>query len=178
MQSYLRWAREHGVVAFKGESYAAWAVDGPKLFVLNNLLWDPDQDVEALLKDYYVHAFGAAAEPMQAYFRTAEQVYERRRTPDVFAIATWHPGESQFEHVRAEDMAALAAALTEAGRRVRNESPEGNRVLNVQRAFTWCERYWRQEAVLRKLRAPATLTDESVRCHGKFSGPRRTPNGV
>jgi hypothetical protein len=151
LQEGLQWTRAHGGVAFKGEAYPAWMHDGPKLWVLSNLLWNTDANVDALLRDYFEHTYGPEAAPAVArYFAQAEKIYERRRTPDEFRYTYLRPGENQFEHVTAEDMAAMRAALEEARGVVAGEANK-QRLELLARTFRWAELYWQQYAVQERL---------------------------
>ncbi|MBM4050971.1 MAG: DUF4838 domain-containing protein, partial [Planctomycetes bacterium] len=162
MQDYLRWTRQHGGKAFKGEAYVAWAQDGPKMWVLSNLLWNVDADVDALLRDYCEHAYGKEAAPaMLRYFSQAEKIYERRRTPEEYKITYWHPGEKQFEHAQAEDFTLMAQALDEAARLVQGEANK-TRVDFVARSFQWGRYYWQQYDALQRLNSATAQSDAEV----------------
>lgn len=69
----LKFCKDAGVTAFYAEIYSNWSLDGPKAWVASQLLWDADQDMGALLNDYYTHFFGKAAEPMRRYFELCER---------------------------------------------------------------------------------------------------------
>ena len=162
MQEYLRWARAHGCKAFKGEAYPAWAQDGPKMWVLSNLLWNADADVDALLKDYYEHAYGPEAAPAMArYFAQAERIYERRRTPDEFKITYWHPGEKQFAFATEEDFRIMSEALAEAERLGKGENAR-RRIDLTTRCFRWAEFYWKQYAALKRLKEARAASEADV----------------
>ena len=49
-------------------------------YVLMQLLWDPDQDVDALLSDYFTNCYGPAAEPIQALYARLEALWEKAIT--------------------------------------------------------------------------------------------------
>ncbi|WP_162145254.1 DUF4838 domain-containing protein [Chthoniobacter flavus] len=151
MQDALRWTREHGGVAFKGEAYAAWMNDGPKMWVLNNLLWNTDLDVDALLRDYYEHAYGREAAPAVArYFAQAEKIYERHHTPEEYHFTALRPGEEQFSDVTAEDFQAMRAALDDAKRVVVGDGNR-QRLDLLESTFHWAELYWQQYAVMQAM---------------------------
>ncbi|MFW6599769.1 DUF4838 domain-containing protein [Propionibacteriaceae bacterium Y2011] len=58
-ESY-RWAATHGVRWHYAELYPNWG-EGPKPYVLGKLVWQPEQDDEALTQDWYERAVGPAA---------------------------------------------------------------------------------------------------------------------
>ena len=162
MQDYLRWVYAHGGRAFKGEAYVAWAQGGPKMWVLNNLLWNVDADVETLLRDYYDHAYGEEAAPAMArYFAQAERIYERRRTEREYRIARHRPGEYQFQYAKPEDFRIMAEALEEANRVVRGEANR-IRVEMVTRCFRWGRYYWQQYHKMQLLRTAEVKREADV----------------
>ncbi|MFQ5811559.1 MAG: DUF4838 domain-containing protein, partial [Armatimonadota bacterium] len=70
------------------EAYPNWGLDGPKLYLMGQLWWDPHADVEALLRQFCDDMFGPAADPMHGYFTTLEALWielnndrERKRFP-------------------------------------------------------------------------------------------------
>ena len=80
MAEYLRFGYEMGVRHYYAESYAStddWR-EGPKLYVLAKLLWDPDLDVDALLDDWYLSAVGPGAAALRAYFDFWEEFWTQR----------------------------------------------------------------------------------------------------
>lgn len=78
MADYYRYAAAHGVRAMYAEAYPNWG-EGPKLYVALRLQWDPNQDVDALLREWYVRAVGAdAADDLAAYYAHWEDFWTRR----------------------------------------------------------------------------------------------------
>ncbi len=53
-----------------------WGTQGPMYYLMAQLAWDPLQDGEAVLADYYARAFGPAAKPMRAYFDVMEAAHQ------------------------------------------------------------------------------------------------------
>lgn len=49
-----------------------WATQGPVYYLIANLTWDPYQDAQAVMEDYYQRAFGKAAETMKDYWQRME----------------------------------------------------------------------------------------------------------
>src|SRR5699024_5868556 len=55
------------------------AGDGPKAWLYAKLQWNPDQDVDALLDEWYKRAVGeAAASDLAAYFDMWESIWTKR----------------------------------------------------------------------------------------------------
>lgn len=80
-----RWAYEipyckrAGITGFRVETQMSWANYGPLGYVMAKLMWDADQDVQALLEDYYDKFYGPAANPMQEYWTRMDRA--RRDAP-------------------------------------------------------------------------------------------------
>jgi hypothetical protein len=54
-----------------------WATQGLNYYVLAEILWDPDQDVDALIDDYCVKGFGAGWRHVRTYWNRVEQLTDR-----------------------------------------------------------------------------------------------------
>jgi hypothetical protein len=68
MAENYRYASEHGVRAHYAEAYPNFG-EGPKLYLSLKLQWNPTQDADALLRDWYVACVGAEAdEDLAAYY--------------------------------------------------------------------------------------------------------------
>ena len=79
MQDYLSWGAAHHVKHYYGELYPNFGT-GPKSWVLEKLLWNPNQNVDALLDDWYQNAAGKAAAPkLKAYYA----IWEKFWTQDI-----------------------------------------------------------------------------------------------
>ncbi len=78
MAEYYRFGHEEGVRALYAEAYPNWG-EGPKLYISLKLQWDPTQDVDALLQDWYVRCVGEDAAPhLAAYYAHWEDFWTRR----------------------------------------------------------------------------------------------------
>jgi hypothetical protein len=62
---------------FYQEMYPYWPLDGMVVYVENELMWDPRQNVDAILDEYYTKFFGPAAGPMKQFYDTLESGYTR-----------------------------------------------------------------------------------------------------
>ncbi|WPJ94653.1 DUF4838 domain-containing protein [Coraliomargarita algicola] len=68
----LRYMADEGVDVFFSQLPSFWGLDGAKAWLGSELLWDPTQDADALLDEYYACFFGAASGAMRAFYETAE----------------------------------------------------------------------------------------------------------
>ncbi|TMV51636.1 DUF4838 domain-containing protein [Paenibacillus mesophilus] len=71
----------HHVVGHAAELYPNFG-EGPKAWLAAKLQWNPNQNVDVLLDDWYTHAVGAAAAPyLKQYFDYWEQFWTTRVLP-------------------------------------------------------------------------------------------------
>lgn len=78
MAENYRYAKENNVIANYTEMYFNIG-DGPKAWVSAKLQWDPYQDVDALLDEWYVRMVGPAAAPdLAEYFELWERFWTER----------------------------------------------------------------------------------------------------
>ena len=73
------WSYENGARHYYGECYPGdeW-VEGPKVYLIIKLLWNPALDKEALLKEWYECCVGKKAAPyMQQYFENLEKFWTK-----------------------------------------------------------------------------------------------------
>jgi hypothetical protein len=68
--------RDAGVLGFSTESRMALATTGINLYLRGRLMWNPDEDVDALLEDYYARFYGPARAPMRDYWRAIFKAWQ------------------------------------------------------------------------------------------------------
>jgi len=73
MAEYLRYVRSQGNGGFYAEIYSNHALDGPKAWIVQELLWNPYQDPNALLDQWCKVLFEESADPMNRYFTFLEK---------------------------------------------------------------------------------------------------------
>jgi len=71
----LRTCNRLGVRAYHGEEYPHWGLTTPKTYITARLLWNVNEEVEALLQDYCQKFFGAAAAPMRRHYDRLEEAW-------------------------------------------------------------------------------------------------------
>jgi len=57
------------------EAYPNWGLDGPKLYIAARLWWEPEIDVDRLLRQFCQDMFGPAGDSMYQYFVTLEKLW-------------------------------------------------------------------------------------------------------
>ena len=78
MAESYRFARANGVKVHYAEAYPNWG-EGPKLYISLKLQWNPDLDVDLLLREWYERAVGPAAAPeLAAYYAHWEKFWTER----------------------------------------------------------------------------------------------------
>ncbi|MBF0432514.1 MAG: DUF4838 domain-containing protein [Fibrobacteria bacterium] len=89
MQDYLSYGLNHGVKAMYAEAYPGWG-EGPKLYVMTKLWWNPNRNTDSLLNDWYRCAVGQdAAEDLAEYYKIWEDFW----TKTIPASSWWGNGQ-------------------------------------------------------------------------------------
>jgi hypothetical protein len=100
---------------FYAEIYSNHGLDGPKPWIVEKLLWNPNQDVDALMNQWATACFGPASEPMKKYFDLLEEAWMRNGARVKPSGITWgFRQEIQYEMLRPEDLPPLWKLLEEA----------------------------------------------------------------
>ncbi len=69
--------RDAGILGVGTESRGAYATVFINLYLRGQLMWNPDADVAALLRDFYRRFYGPAAQPMGQYWDTLFAAWEK-----------------------------------------------------------------------------------------------------
>jgi hypothetical protein len=94
--------------------YGNWATQGLNYYVLASMLWDPTQDIEALIEDYLVSAYSRPAlHAMRRYFDKLEVLNEEVRSSDYYRGRKESP-EPLLAHYTAARLDELERCLSEA----------------------------------------------------------------
>lgn len=135
---HIRHAYDVGFTDYFGELNPNWGLDGPKPWLVTELLQSPEADVDRLLDTYYSAYFQSAAGPMRQFFERCERQWMSQ------------PGPSYWlKHYRNTSQAALfptpvchelRALLTQAATQANNDRVR-QRVNFVSDAFGLTERF-------------------------------------
>ncbi|MBT3378387.1 MAG: DUF4838 domain-containing protein [Lentisphaerae bacterium] len=165
MAESLRFYDRLGAVAITNEAWPTWWYAGPMMYLRAKLMWDPRQDPDAVLDDFYGGFFGPARGPMKRLYdrfeactmkeRKGKWFYGISSVPD--QIALWTPA----------DLDACVADLAAAGR-LATQAPYQARVDFVARGFALTDailrEYWQgervREAVVKQRGKADVLVDE------------------
>ena len=117
----LIWGYQHT------ESYPNWGLDGAKLWVSARIYWNPDEDEDALWRQFARDLFPGAAESIDRYFAILRELWIKMDQDAERKLRKW---SNQFE-LRSEEQRAMAREcrrlLDQAARDSRSD-PERARV--------------------------------------------------
>ena len=160
----LRYLAKNKVTVFFSQLPSAWGLDGGKAWLASRLLWDPHQDAEALLEEYYATFFGPAAEAMRAFYETAEA--HRNAHEGEWYWIKHYLDEAAIELFPSAVLQSMRKKI-EAGRAtVSPGSIYAQRIAVVSDAFGFTEQYAAYQTARREL-VDATLA-ESPSLAGKI----------
>ena len=132
---FRRARREFGMETLWEEYFCPMPLfDGGRQYVVSELMWNMDADVDALLDDYFSSLYGPAAAPMKCYHAIAERAFVARQKVGgwkTFFADYYNP--QQFDGYTPKALAAMKAALAEAASLVREGTDEARRVRTFRR---------------------------------------------
>lgn len=124
-----------GVQGYRTECLNHWALHGPSLYLAGRLLWNPNEDVSAILNDYTTRLFGASAKPMLEYF----QLVDERLTH-----GDHHAGSSyEFLNYFPKSVRDQGRAILEKAEALAVESPYRERVDLFKTGFEYSDAFGR-----------------------------------
>jgi hypothetical protein len=138
---YLRESHRAGGMGYYAQIEHSWAAGGPKTYVLAQLLWDVDSDVDLLLDRYMDRAFGArAAAAMRAYYDRWETIWGRESAvlPNRYdTIYMWNSDHiRKFRFVSWGDIHYLDAAMDIASKAAKTP-PQTQRLALFTAYYQW-----------------------------------------
>lgn len=99
-------------------NFMHWSTNGLNYYVLAELLWDPNQNVDDIVNDYCQAGFGPAAKPIRGYFYTLEKItteYAAKNTYHSYYTSGRNPEELAAQYPD-KVVAGLRARLDDADR--------------------------------------------------------------
>ena len=170
MAESLRFYDSLDAVAITNESWPTWWYAGPMMYLRAKLMWDPQQDPDKVLDDYYAGFFGPARTPMRDLYDRFETCMVKERKGKWFygissvpdQIALWTPGDLTYCQTQMAEAKKLAIG-----------KPYADRVDFVARGFALTEavlrEYWQGERVLTISRNPTVDTKDVMAALNTFS---------
>lgn len=87
MADNFKYLADRNVMGISVDSvWEHWGTQGPLYYLMAQLAWNPHQDAQAILDDYYQRGFGPAAESVKAYW----ELMERTRNTFVDEAGSWN----------------------------------------------------------------------------------------
>ncbi len=133
---YLGFLRKHKVSEVYAEVYqaneklhATWEIDGPRIWLLSKLLWNPEADIDSLMERFLTRFYGRAAAPMRRYYQICEAAWGRRADPFDFGLPY---RDYELDLYTAADVEAILACFEEA-RAAAITAPEARSRIEAQR---------------------------------------------
>ena len=155
----LRHLADNKVTIFFSQFPSAWGLDGGKAWLTARLLWDPHQDAEALLDEYYTQFFGPAAKSMRTFYEQAEaHRNENEGTANWIKLYLDEAGVELFPHKVLRELRGLIDLGYAA---VHKDSRYAARLKVVSDAFAFTEHYAVMQSA-RRLLLEAALAEESA----------------
>jgi hypothetical protein len=149
--------RRAGILGVNTESRNAIATTFLNLYVRARLLWNPDEDVDGLLEEFYPKFYGPAAEPMRRYWSAIYRAWQD-------TIVTEHEYFIIPAIYTPQVMAVLESELAEAERAVNGIRVQGraltpNEALSLRRMEFTRTSYEILDAYTKMVAAAATHVD-------------------
>jgi len=165
----VRAAWQRGARGYLAEVEPQWGFDAFKVWMLAQLLWEPDRKLEDLAGEFFPGYYGGAAGPMRRFFQRCESQWTGQAGP-----ASWlklYGQEDQALLFPVDVCRELRGILAEAERTVAGDAVAGSRVAQTARAFAVTEAFGRADAIRRSLAnvTPAELSNDEARVAGSIA---------
>lgn len=106
IEDYKFIAENHCIGIYIDAIWEHWATHGPQYYMMAQLTWDPSQDADAVLDDYYHRAFGPAADEVRAYFEAIENA-----RMDFIAEKNYATTQNDFPALYTDELLSEAEAI-------------------------------------------------------------------
>jgi len=113
-----------GILGINTESRNAIGTTFLNLFFRGRLMWDPNADVDAMLKEFYPKFYGPAAKPMETYWSTIYAAWDDTVATEheyFVAPAIYTPAVIETCRKSLAEAEALVAPIAQKANRTRNE---------------------------------------------------------
>ncbi len=137
--------------------------EGPRFYVLNELAWNINANIDALLDDYFSSFYAEAAVPMHEFYDRIEAIYGRMADPtDPRADCIWGGADftAQYQEYTRADLTYLDNKLSEATR-LAKDANAARRVALFRELWGLGELHVAAYLDARDLQATQTIGDEA-----------------
>ena len=158
MQVVLRDSYRANSRGFYCEAYPNWCLDGPNLWLMSKLLWNPDANVDMLIDDFCEKAFGNAKGPMRKYFAKLEDIWVNQPLlkGEVFSQYYLYRKREQLKIFQMADVVECERYLREASRLADTEMAK-KRIELLRNGFRVTGYYAEREAIYERLQVDTDL---------------------
>jgi len=145
----MRRMKKMGVRGIFAEECPAWQTVGPMLYVAARLMWNPEEDVDELLDEFFDMCFGAAAQPMKKYWTRLEKIWMKERPGKWFeGLNDLHAQTALYSE---DDLNYCNEMLDEALRLAGDDELVRKRILFFRSGWRLAAGYIRENLLLGKL---------------------------
>ncbi len=137
--------------------------EGPRFYVLNELAWNINANIDALLDDYFSSFYAEAAVPMHQFYDRIEAIYGRMADPaDPRADCIWGGADftAQYQQYTRADLTCLDNKLSEATR-LAKDANAARRLALFGELWGLSELHVAAYLDARDLQATQTIADEA-----------------
>lgn len=132
----ISFAQQSGVSGFVSEVSPLWPIDGPKLWLISQLLWNIEQNPQTLLKEYFNDLFGDAANAIEQFYKIAEKQWHAQTTEGLWIrLYTDENGVSIFSLEAIE----LMRNFLERAKAINTDPVVGKRIALICHCFSMTE---------------------------------------
>ncbi|MBT3376405.1 MAG: DUF4838 domain-containing protein [Lentisphaerae bacterium] len=162
MAESLRFYDRVGAVAATNEAFPSWWYAGPLMYLRGKLMWDPKQDPDVVLSEFYTGFFGPGAEAMRAFYDVLERCTTKPRE------GRWFEGLGcalqQMALWEEADLDDCRRALDKGRAAVPGPGLYADRFAFVERGFRFMEalleEYWQARQISQLAVSPDTPPEE------------------
>jgi hypothetical protein len=136
--------RRAGILGVNTESRGALGTTFLNLYLRAQLLWNPDVDLDAVLKDFYPRFYGPAARPMEVYWATIYEAWEKTICTEheyFVAPAIYTPEVMETLRVKLKEAEEAINIVLVAGKMTRNNSLYLRRMEFTRHSFGVLDNY-------------------------------------
>jgi len=162
----FRWVAENDCIGlFVDTAWEHWATQGPQYYLMAQLAWDPYQDGQAVLDDYYRRGFGDAAAEVEAYWTMMEEARDTFMNRPDFTRRVQEQIERLFPAVYSDNFLRRAGELLDNAEAKVAGGPEvyGKRVAFVRAGYEFTRLMMETIPLMKRVRETGGKDAEAVR---------------
>ncbi len=151
MAEDIRRMRDMGIKGVFSEDVPLWPTVGPSYYAATKLWWNPDLNVDKLIKEFNATLFGPAARPMSRFWERHENVWLKKRPGKWFeGLGNMTTQSSMFSP---QDLAYLDQQLKDAHKLAGSNQLIQKRIQFFEGGWRLAEHYIREYHLIKELQA-------------------------